>query len=65
MFSTKAKEEYLDYLDFNTPEMNKKSRVLSLMFRYADFDGYWDAMEQLRQTSYMDSLRGTYVVPGK
>ena len=50
MSSTNAKEDYLNYLDIIYPEA--KSRVLSLTFRYTDFDGYWDAMEQLRQTSY-------------
>ena len=65
MFSTKAKEDYLSYLNIIVPETNTKSRTLSLLFRYADFDYYWDAMEQLRQTSYRDSHRGTYVLPGK
>lgn len=63
MSSTKAKEDYLSYLNIILPEANTKSRTLSLLFRYADFDGYWDAVDQLRQTSYRKSIRGMYVVP--
>ena len=59
MSSTKAKEDYLSYL--NNYKMGlvtwHRGRTMSLVYTRDLFNTYRDYMEQLRQTSY--------AVPGK